>query len=205
MKTLKYYFFFIGVSLTLFSCIGGANLSGFTAYKLPITDGSSTAIKFYPGLYVVKSHLDSDDKSEKMAIVFNVNGFSKLLSIETDNPKNNGLKNRIVKNRNYWDIYEMPAVYNISKDTLYLQFFIKDNQAFYKRHVIENKFKILNDTTLLRYQIIINKEFPTNPIKIIPKNDTLVYYHKSDIDFNINEQWYFNKKWYRENLHESRN
>jgi hypothetical protein len=100
--------------------------------------------------------------------------------------------------------YSFLSEYLIKNDTLILQYFVRNTQTYYSNYVIEEKYKILNDTELLKLEYTSYKGYLRDETKkTFQINDTLRYFPVNNFDFKPTA-WYLNKVWYNSGLHETR-
>jgi len=89
--------------------------------------------------------------------------------------------------------------YSINYDTLTIQVFNRNNQEFFKRQVIEDKCLIINDSSFVLFSSInclYNMQFVKEPV--------IYKFYPTELKPDSTIAWFNDKKWFKENLHESR-
>ncbi|VAV85956.1 hypothetical protein MNBD_BACTEROID02-1112 [hydrothermal vent metagenome] len=197
----------IPLVLLFISCgIGPKNLNGFSVYKYPIKDKNINFIKLQ-GAYIKTGEV-SKGATIRDAIKFNKDGHCFITIVDKG----------FWENKHFWKDYDLyfpsdpieysynfDSEYKIVNDIITIQYFVSRGDAFYSKYIIEEKYKTLNDSTLYRYEWttykgdLFDKEKDINYV-----SDTLIFFHESSVNFKTKRKWYENKKWYIENLHNSR-
>lgn len=202
---MKYSILALSFVLLLVSCgIAGKNLNGFTNYMLPIRDETSTKLRaFDEGVYVSIEKIDQNI-GRRNALIFSKNGKCYLKSVDANFWNDKDFWENQTKFYKDSTNYSFLSEYLIRNDTLILQYFVRRGDAFYSNHVVEEKYRILNENELLNYEYTVYKAFLFDEPQITKQlNDTLRFYEVKNVDLKP-RAWYLEKQWYRSNLYESR-
>ena len=165
----------------------------FNTYKSPVLqEGDKLPFKTN-GVYVEKnSHFNE-------VFYFYTNGLVKNSGLHSDfwdNPKEIAKKVEdiyIFSSKEFW------GDYTIKDDTIYIQIFNHNTQFLYKRWIFEWKGVIKNDTTIemfSEYSYFGKDQFIHKPV--------IYGFYPTEIKPDSTKAWFNNKKWFKENLHESR-
>ena len=182
------------LQLFVTSCrLGPVKWNGFNNYKEKINI-SSNKLRF-EGVYIEEGL--GTELLEGYYFYKNGLCYKKFFTKLNNNmPNIDEIENNIIEYGKFHDDF---GCYRIVNDTIITQLFGNNPNEFYSKWVTEEKFIIVNDTTIIResyYSYLDNKQFP--------KERNKLNFHTSSIKPDSSNAWFINRSRYKDNLHESR-
>ena len=192
MKKITTYIIIFGIISGLSSCIFGNRKRDFKIYKLPILIKNNNIPIKVNGVYI-------PEKGYGHPFFFFKDGSIVWKGWASDFRQN---RIRDMKDTQFHKIYsskEYWGHYSISYDTIFIQAFNRNSEYLYKRWIFEFIAVIQNDTSFL----LLSEFSYQGKYQFIDQPIQYHFYH-TDIKPDSTKAWFNNKKWFKENLHESR-
>ncbi len=169
-------------------------INDFNIYKLPISSNDNINQLKTSGVYTSKNE-------ETFYYFFYKNGLVKYMS------RNSMVEFNGVLRLNFeFDLKENWGHYKIENEMITIQRFNRHRQEIYKRWIIEERGKILNDSTIQIEEIQSNwrANQSEEESERSLKTPIILKFNVVDRKPDSTNIWFYNKKWYQENLHKSR-
>jgi hypothetical protein len=167
--------------------------SHFTVYKQVVFEEKLSKQILFDGVYI------QELGDLKKGFYFYSDGSVKLIYFNKSFYKD--LLNETIDTNSYkYSWKERWGHYRIQKDTIKIQIFNYNTQFFpYKRWIMEYNGIVLTDTTVKMFSLfsyLKKKQFNNNPM--------IYSFKQTNVKPDSTKAWFKNKKWYLENLDESR-
>ncbi|WP_298900880.1 hypothetical protein [uncultured Psychroserpens sp.] len=191
--------------LMLISCgASSVNLEGYTAFEKPVYNDENSHQLNTNGVYIEFTPLHSKFKETRTGFYFDKNGRKCTFQVDSlfwsapNTYLEKTAKNDYFKN-GYFDNYY------VHNDTLTVQSFGTNKNAYHKKWTVEENYQILNKDTLsaLNY-ISYGGGALDKPKEEKAKKTRLFKFYKTDNVPNCNNAWFINETWYTEKLHKTR-
>lgn len=205
IRNLVYSFLIMSTLFILMGCgARSVNLKGYTAYKKPVYGKNNSHYISDNGVYIEITPLHSKFKETRTGFYFDKNGRKCTFQVDSLfwSAPNTYLKR--TSNNDYFKNGHFENYY-IHNDTLTVQSFGTNKNAYYKKWTVEENFLILSkDTLKLLNFISYGGGLIEKPSEEKISKSRLFKFYKTDIIPTCKKAWFVDEKWYIEELHKTR-